>query len=194
MALFRRLQNRFVWDAYARKMSKVGSGAHVGKGVSVVGGEYIEIGDRFCAGVGLTLQAWGEYAGEQFQPKVIIGNDVTLTDYIQISCVNRVEIGDHVLMGQHVYISDNSHGDADATAIGVPPLERKLTCKGPVKIGNRVWIGRCVTIMSGVTVGDNAIIGANSVVTRDVPPNCVVAGVPARVIRCLDETEETKDC
>ena len=108
-----------------------------------------------------------------------------LTDYVQISCIDRIVLGDHLLVGQNVYISDNSHGNADATAIGTPPLERPLTSKGPVVIGKNVWIGRNSTILSGVTIGDNAIIGANSVVTRDVPENCVVAGSPAKPIKFL---------
>ena len=72
------------------------------------------------------------------------------------------------------------------SAIGVPPARRKLDSKGPVMVGDNVWIGRCTTILSGVDIGDNCIIGANSVVTGDIPANCVAAGCPAKVIKRLD--------
>ena len=65
------------------------------------------------------------------------------------------------------------------------PFERSSTIAKPIKIGNRVWIGIAATIMPGVTVGDNSIIAAGTVVTKDVPPNCIVAGVPAKKIKEL---------
>lgn len=186
LSLLSRLHSALLWQAYAGDFRKLGKNTVVGPGLQLRGGQYMQIGDDFTAGKGLTLQAWDSYAGERFEPKLTIGSGVMLTDYIQISCAREITIGNNVLMGQSVYISDNSHGDADASAIGVPPLERKLTSKGPVVIGDNVWIGRCVTVLSGVTIGDNAIIGANSVVTKDIPANCVAAGTPARVIKYLD--------
>jgi acetyltransferase-like isoleucine patch superfamily enzyme len=65
----------------------------------------------------------------------------------------------------------------------IPPVKRTLKSKGEVKIGNNVWIGDKATILGGVTIGDNVIIGANSVVTHDVPSNCVAAGNPAKIIK-----------
>ena len=64
-------------------------------------------------------------------------------------------------------------------------LDREIISKGPVKIGRNVWIGDKTTILGGVSIGDGAIVAANSVVTKDVPPFCVVAGVPARIIKDL---------
>lgn len=175
----------FCWKAYSKNLKKLGVNSYVGSGVQLRGNQYIEIGDRFSAGRGLILQAWDFYEGQHFTPEIIIGNDVMLTDHIQISCIDKIVLGDNTLVGQNVYISDNSHGFADSSAVGVPPLKRPLTSKGPVIIGENVWIGRGVIILSGVTIGNNAIIGANSVVTKDVPENCVVAGAPAKVIKKL---------
>lgn len=188
--VLKQFHERMLWHAYSKEIGSLGKGSTVGRNLQLRGGQYMQIGDRFTAGVGLTLQAWDNYAGEHFQPKLVIGNDVFLTDYIQISCANEIRIGNNVLFGQGVYVSDNSHGNADRTAVGVPPMERKLTTKGPVIIGDNVWIGRYSTILPGVTIGKNAIIGANSVVTKDVPDYAVVAGVPARFIRfCNEETK-----
>lgn len=72
------------------------------------------------------------------------------------------------------------------------PYERSSIIAKPIKIGNRVWIGIAATVMPGVTVGDNSIIAAGAVVTKDVPTNCIVAGVPAKIIKNLDNLQEEK--
>lgn len=66
------------------------------------------------------------------------------------------------------------------------PDDRPLVCKGEIHIGDNVWIGEKAAVLSGVTVGDGAVIGANSIVTHDVPPYSVVAGCPARIIYQCD--------
>lgn len=183
LTFFQHLQDRLHWYAYAKHLGSLGDASYVGSGLQIRGMEHIHIGDRFVAGKGLTLQAWDSYAGEQFSPKLVIGNDVMLTDYVQISCAHRVEIGNRVLMGQSVYISDNAHGNTTPESLRVPPLQRPLSIKGPVIIEDDVWIGRCATILSGVHIGKGAVIGAGAVVTKDVPDYCVAAGVPAKIIR-----------
>ena len=94
-------------------------------------------------------------------------------------------IGNGLLTGRFVLISDNSHGGLSQTEAAIPPAARKLVSKGPVVIGDNVWIGDKVTILAGVHIGDNAIIAANAVVTENVPANTLVAGVPASVRRRL---------
>ena len=88
-----------------------------------------------------------------------------------------------MLTGKWVTITDNSHGETDKTTLGMRPQERPITSKGPVIIGNNVWIGDKATILPGVTIGDGAVIAANAVVTKDVPAYSVVGGNPARVIK-----------
>lgn len=183
---FNNLHNYLVWGAYAAKLKHIGNNSRVGKFFIIHGEGYIEIGDNFRAGHGLILEAWDEYESGHFNPNIHIGDNVVFTDYDHISCIDHVTIGDGTLLGRNVYISDNSHGRTDMSAIGVPPARRKLDSKGPVMVGDNVWIGRCTTILSGVDIGDNCIIGANSVVTGDIPANCVAAGCPAKVIKRLD--------
>ena len=97
----------------------------------------------------------------------------------------NIYIGDHVMIGPHTLISTVSH------PLSARERREYHAWAKPVTIGNDVWIGGQVTILPGVTVGDGAVIGAGAVVTRDIPPHTLAMGVPARVIRTLDEAEET---
>ena len=76
----------------------------------------------------------------------------------------------------------NNHGSTALSDLQIRPQDRALTSKGSVRIGNNVWIGDKVAILGNVTIGDGAIIGANSVVTKDIPANAVAVGSPARII------------
>ena len=92
-------------------------------------------------------------------------------------------IGDGALIGHNTVLATLNHG--------LLPEERHDLIPKPIHIGKNVWIGSNSTILSGVTIGDNAVIGAGSVVTKDVPDNCVVGGVPARKIKDIeDDTKE----
>lgn len=93
---------------------------------------------------------------------------------LQIVCADNITIGNDVAIARDVIIRDT-----DAHTI----LDGKHKKTKPVKIGNHVWIGQRAIIMKGVTIGDNAIIAAGAVVTKDVPNNCIVAGVPAKIIK-----------
>lgn len=183
--LFRYVKDKLIWNCYKSKLKRIGMNSNCGNIYNIQGGEYIEIGDNFSGGNNLTLECWDSYrnCGKIYKPELIIGNNVTFTSDTQISCAHKVVIGDNCLFGRYVYISDNTHGKCDYSDLDIPPIERELSSKGPVIIGKNVWIGRCSTILSGVTIGDNAIIGANSVVNKHVPANAVVAGVPAKIIK-----------
>ena len=89
-----------------------------------------------------------------------------------------ITIGDDALIGHNVVIATLNHA--------TDPAERATTEPAPVRIGNSVWIGANATILPGVTIGDGAIVAAGAVVTKDVPPNTIVGGVPARFIRAID--------
>ena len=145
--------------------------------------EYISIGEKCSFQDYLYLTAWKEYQGEHFTPELTIGNNGSVGAFNHITCINKVIIGDNCLTGKWVTISDNNHGTTDFEVLHEAPTERKLYTKGPVIIGKNVWIGDKATILGGVTIGDGAVIAANSVVTKDVPAYSVVGGNPARVIK-----------
>ncbi len=138
------------------------------------------------------LGCWIKYAGIEYTPILNIGNQWKIGEHTHISTINRITIGDGLLTGRYVYIGDNSHGELSLEEAEIPPIRRRLKSKGPILIGNNVWIGDKSTILAGVSIGDNAIIAANSVVTHDVPSNSVVAGVPAKIVKKLTIDKETK--
>lgn len=148
----------------------------------ITGYEYISLGKNFHAASGLFLGAYGTSVDK---PIIKIGNNVVINFDSQITAINSVIIGDDVLTGSRVFISDHSHGRIDSEELLIAPINRELYSKGPVHIGNRVWIGSNVAILPGVTIGDNCIIGVNSVVTKSFPANCVIAGNPAELLKVL---------
>lgn len=108
-----------------------------------------------------------------------------MEDDCHIAAVNRVELHDNVLLASKVYISDHSHGEINADHIRLPPRLRPVVSRGPVIIEADVWIGEGAVILPGVRIGRGAIIGANSVVTRNIPPYSTAAGAPARVLKVI---------
>ena len=89
-----------------------------------------------------------------------------------------VTIGDECLIGEYVSIRDADHGSVPGT-----PMRSQPHTKAAIRIGRDVWIARGAAVLKGVTIGDGAIIAANSVVTKDVPAMAVVGGIPARVLK-----------
>jgi acetyltransferase-like isoleucine patch superfamily enzyme len=149
------------------------------------GGKHITIGNNFYSDFRFRIEAYEEHLGHQFSPKIIIGDNVSINSDCHIGAINEIVIEDGVLIASKVFITDHYHGEITLESINKPPSERKLYCKGAVKIEKNVWIGEGVVILPNVTIGENSIIGANSVITKDIPRNSVVGGNPARVIRTL---------
>lgn len=121
-------------------------------------------------------------------PILYIGKNVQINDYVHIGVTNEIRIGDNTLIASKVFISDHNHGAYNGeiqSNPNQPPLERVLESK-KVIIGNNVWIGEYVAILPGVTIGDGAIIGSMSVVSKDVPAYTIAVGVPAKGIKSFD--------
>lgn len=144
---------------------------------------YISIGENFNASSRLILEAYDSHLENKYTPEITIGDNVRINYDCHIGCVNKVLIGNNVLIASKVFITDHFHGDTTLDSLALPPNLRKVISKGPVIIEDNVWIGEGVAIMPNVKIGKNAIIGANAVVTKDVPSNCVVGGNPAKIIK-----------
>lgn len=158
----------------------------------------ISIGEKTIFGDDLYLTAWDHYSycdnetndnnliEQTFSPNLHIGEDCHFGAYNHITCTNRVIIGNNVLTGKWVTITDNSHGQFVKEQLAIPPILRPICSKGEVVIGDNVWIGDKATILPGVHIGDGAVVAANAVVTKDVPSNSMVAGNPAIVVRKIN--------
>ena len=153
------------------------------------GKKLIDFGKCLTTGIGCRIEAF-EHT-ESLTPipttkKIIFGENVQINDYVHISAMGHVSIGDNVLMASHIYIADNSHGyykgDENDTNPVIPPIKRPYHIS-PVSIGKNSWIGEGVFIMPGVTIGEGCIIGAHSVVNRDIPAFCIAVGSPAIPIK-----------
>ena len=108
---------------------------------------------------------------------LIIGDDVYMNYGVTIEACHEIRVGDHVLMAPLVSIIDDNRHETEPGAV---------LYKGPIVIGNNVWLARNVAVIPGASIGDGCVIAANSVVCTDIPPNSLAAGAPARVIRKLD--------
>jgi acetyltransferase-like isoleucine patch superfamily enzyme len=115
-------------------------------------------------------------------PKTVCGQEVTISAY------KRVRIGEQCVIADRAMFIDFDHG--------VVEVERPIRVQGIYKrecvIGSNVWVGYGACFLRGVRVGDNSIVGTNSVVTRDIPANAVVGGVPAKIIRMRDAPKELR--
>ena len=112
--------------------------------------------------------------------RIKIGGGTFLNLEVMVASMELVEIGQHCMFANHCFISDASHRFDDPVT---PVTWQGFTSKGPTRVGDNVWCGTGVVITSGVTVGERSVIGANSVVTEDLPPYSIAVGAPARVVR-----------
>jgi acetyltransferase-like isoleucine patch superfamily enzyme len=110
--------------------------------------------------------------------KIRIGAGTYINRYTMLDASESLEIGKNCAIGPGCYLTDHDHGIDPA----LPPLSQQLI-SAPTRLGNEVWLGAHVVVLKGVTIGDRAVVGAGSVVTKDVPADAVVVGVPARVVR-----------
>lgn len=148
-----------------------------------LGNTHISLGTNCFFGKNCIVSAWEVYNNQQFSPTILIGDNCRFGEYNHITTINKIVIGNSLLTGKWVTITDNSHGDTDIDSLKLKPINRQIISKGPVIIGDNVWIGDKATILPNVTIGDGAVIAANAVVTKDVPAYSVVAGNPAKIIK-----------
>jgi acetyltransferase-like isoleucine patch superfamily enzyme len=172
-----------LWEDLLKKFKSIGSFIYIGEGYKILNPHLITIGSHFSSGVHFKLEAIDKYNGENFNPIILIGNNVSIEDYCHVGCINSIVIEDNVMIASKVIISDHFHGEVNYEELQIAPRLRKLYSKGQIIIRRNVWIGDNVTVLPGVIIGENSVIGANSVVTKNIPANSVAAGAPAKVIR-----------
>jgi lipopolysaccharide O-acetyltransferase len=147
-----------------------------------VGGERrISIGDHVFVGPGCWLQVLDDAEGDSVA--IDIGSGTSFSGYSVVSAASSITIGEAVLFARGIYISDHSHAFGDPeTPIGDQGIDRVA----PVVIEDGAWLGENVVVCPGVRIGRGAVVGANSVVVRDIPARSVAVGAPATVVRHID--------
>ena len=152
-----------------------------GKIGKINGSECISIAEKTRFSDFFYLTTWPEYVEKQ--PSLSIGANCNFGAFLHLTCTNKMVIGNNVLTGKWVTISDNNHGETSEESLQIPPCKRPIVSKGPVIIEDDVWIGDKATILAGVHIGKGAVIAANAVVTKDVPAYSVAAGNPAKIVK-----------
>lgn len=175
---------RHIYSGYRlHHFKSCGNGTTTYPSLFTVGDKYISLGKNVTIGRRGCITA---YKNGAIPPSIVIGDNVMIGDDVHITAINSVIIGNDVLFGKKVTITDNSHGNNTLEELSMHPSSRPVVSKGAVYIGNRVWVGDKVTILPNVCIGDGVVIGANSVVTKSLPSNVIVAGNPARVVKLIE--------
>lgn len=181
-----KIAKQIEWNYYKKRLANIGKNSQIGQNFSIINPNGISIGDNFSGGCDIALWSWNAVNIKSDDCKLIIKNNVSITDRCIISAANRIEIGNGCLLGRDTFITDNSHGkNITLEELDISPHERDIYSKGTVIIGDNVWTGKNVCIMPNVKIGNGAIIGANSVVTHNIPPYSVAVGSPAKVIKTI---------
>lgn len=147
-------------------------------------GEVLEALDdgRLVIGEGTKLEpgCWITLAPEA---RIVIGRGCFLNRETMLAAQERIEIGDHVMFANGCFVGDADHRYDDPD---LPITWQGFTARGPVRIGDNVWLGKGVVVTGGTAIGERSVIGSNSVVTRDVPAAAIAAGVPAKPLRPIE--------
>lgn len=178
--------------AHAKKFKKFGKGAGIAYNVVLANPRYVSIGNNSTIGDRTVISTCDRHGDERFKPEIVIGNNTCIGAECHITAINKIVFGNGVLLGKKITVTDNSHGACTADELDIAPSKRRLVSKGPVIIEDNVWIGDKATILPGVRIGRGAIIAANAVITTDVPEGCIAGGIPAKIIKVMQETNRAK--
>lgn len=176
---------------YQLVFAKYGKNVRFAKPLMVVNPNHIYIGDNVTIRSGMRLEPVINWKGRKYNPLIKIGNNVIIEQNCHMVCANSMVIENNVLISSNVFITDLDHV---YTKINEPVMKQKIIVKNTT-IKESSFLGTGVKIMAGVTIGKHCIVGANSVVTKSVPDYCVLAGVPARIIKQYNqELQEWVKC
>lgn len=158
---------------------KVGARSFIIRPMRIIGGRCVEIGKEVTILHNLRLEAMEGYNGVKYHPQVIIGDRTNIEQNVHITCANKVVIGRECSILGGVLITDITHPYED---IEIAPKYQCLSTL-PVFIGEQTMIGMGAKIMPGVCIGKHCVVGANAVVTKDIPDYSIAVGIPAEVIK-----------
>lgn len=182
-------------DATLPQFANRPANLHIERPRTIVHPECMTLGDDIWLGPGTLLMALTRYPSvsmqppggarsvQEFRPRIVIGHRVTSTAGLQIAALSEVIVEDDVMFASNINLTDGLHGYQTADE---PYKYQPMFRIAPIVIGRGSWIGQNVVIQPGVTIGQQTIVGANSVVNRSLPARCIAVGAPARVIKRWD--------
>jgi len=180
-------QRLFLWRhrrrIAAHRFAHFGHKSLIYKPRAILSPHRIEIGDEVLVHDGAMFSVVEHHNGRDHEPRLRIGSKTNIGHGIWLSCVGEIEIGEEVLMGHNILIADSYHEYHDPD---MAIMHQPMAIPKGVRVGSGCIIGPHVAILAGVTVGERSFVAANAVLTQSVPPNSVVVGNPARVIRRFD--------
>ncbi len=163
-----------------RKGVRIGKDSFIREHTKLSGGSHIKIGNNTRIYPYSRLECFEYISGKQLNPRLTIGDNVLIGRNTTILCANNVTIGSNTMFASYCFVADENHGID-------PSSPKRYECQplelSEVHIGENCWIGEKSIILPGVTIGDNTVIGAGSIVTKDIPANSIAVGNPARVIK-----------
>jgi acetyltransferase-like isoleucine patch superfamily enzyme len=163
---------------------------YLDKCCKIIGAQNIVLGENFGANRFLRMEAFGNKNDE----KIVIGKNVSFGESVHIGATNKIIIGDNVLLGSRILIIDHNHGQYSKDRQCSPlskPSERPIYSDGPIIIEENVWIGDGVVVLPNSKIGKGSIIGANSVVLRDVEAFTICSGNPLKIIKRYNFSNST---
>lgn len=172
----------FIHRGYKKRFKQLGSNSYIKGPLKIDGYQNIEIGNNVSINYKTWLAALPLTGNNACVLK--IGDGSCIGNFNHIYATSKIEIGKNVLTADKVYISDNLHSYEN---IEVPIMYQPIKQVGEVKIGDGTWLGENVCVI-GVTIGKHCVVGANAVVTKDIPDYAVAVGNPAKIIKryCLE--------
>lgn len=185
MTVLDKLRNRIIRKCRGIKdnlwFEHFGKRSKIVKPMRIRGKSRISIGDYVSIMNGVRIETIHMWRGKMLNGRLSIGDNTSFEQHCHIISANSVKIGSECVFSAFVYIADCSHGYNPRDNI----MESALDIK-PVSIGDHCFVGIGSCIMPGVNLGNNVVIGANSVVTQDIPENCMAVGSPAKIIKKWD--------
>lgn len=175
-SVIKKIYRKLFYTFNKNKFAKLGRGINLYTPLVIDGKKFIYIGEKVTLSTGIYLAA-SKQTGNT--PKLLIDSGTRLGNYNHIYATKSITIEKNVLTAERVYISDNLHSYEN---INLPIIQQPIKQIKKVVIGEGSWLGENVCVI-GASVGKNCVIGANSVVTKDIPDYCVAVGSPARIIK-----------
>lgn len=181
--MMKKLLCRLRWRKLMKSCSNIDSFAGLHFQGKLVNPQFMKIGSNIAIGKGFILHC---FHTEKTKPQLVIGDNFWARDNLTIFCAEKVVIGKDVTLAKDIFISDENHGINPMTdSYRKNPLETK-----EVVIGDGCWLGEKVCVLPGVCIGKKTIIGAGSVVTKDIPEYCIAAGNPCKVIKMWNHNKK----